>query len=110
MRKIFLLICLIAVSVLVSGCTTSENNDSNTADNSGMTTTDSNSQDSSNTENTQTNSDDGNDRTTCTECGGTGICWGCNGEKIIDGETCQVCMGTGVCPACNGDGWVPTHQ
>ena len=41
------------------------------------------------------------DRDECEACGGTGICWRCNGDG------CELCRGSGFCNCCGGEGKQP---
>lgn len=46
----------------------------------------------------------------CWECHGSGKCWVCGGDGIIDymppgSQWCAACQGTGICPECGGKGW-----
>ena len=58
-----------------------------------------------------------NTRVTCTSCGGSGVCSGCNGrrgkyqdvgyyigEERLEWINCGSCNGTGRCPICHGRG------
>jgi hypothetical protein len=44
----------------------------------------------------------------CLECGGTGLCGGCDGTGKTEygkgNEPCQFCNGTGKCDKCDGSG------
>ena len=55
----------------------------------------------------------------CQECGGTGVCWGCDGTGMVvdpeffgdnESHVCPVCEGSLKCPACQGTGMEPANQ
>lgn len=49
---------------------------------------------------------------TCQACHGSGKCWVCGGDGLIDymppgGRWCAACQGSGICYMCSGEGWLP---
>jgi hypothetical protein len=46
----------------------------------------------------------------CYDCGGSGICIGCNGDAVVGGKLCSTCSGRKYCVFCKGTGQVkPRH-
>jgi hypothetical protein len=40
----------------------------------------------------------------CVDCGGSGVCSACRGNRVIRDKDCSKCNITGICPTCDGGG------
>ena len=81
------LICVLAVSISISGCINTEtktnNSISNQSDDQQSSSSSSKSTSTKSSTSSSSSKSTNSNKKVCTECGGTGICWGCDGKGEV---------------------------